>query len=141
MRKLFLTIIVLAVCSITYGQNIDEEIQKNKKEVKAVETEFFITVEKMPSFPGGEEELMKFLAENLEYPQDAREKGIQGKVYVTFIVEADGSVSNVKVLRDIGGGCGDEAARVVKTMPKWEPGKQKGKAVRVQYNLPVKFVL
>ncbi|PKP34305.1 MAG: energy transducer TonB, partial [Bacteroidetes bacterium HGW-Bacteroidetes-15] len=65
----------------------------------------------------------------------------QGTVYVTFVVEPNGSISNVKLLRDIGGGCGTEAIRVVKAMPKWQPGKQRGKAVRVQFNLPVKFIL
>ncbi len=94
-----------------------------------------------PVFPGGEEALYRFLSENIKYPQLAWDNAIQGKVYVTFVVETDGSVSNVRILRDIGGGCGLEAKRVVEMMPKWKPGKQGGKVVRTQYNLPINFVL
>ncbi|MFO7614745.1 MAG: energy transducer TonB [Bacteroidales bacterium] len=101
----------------------------------------FMVVESMPEFPGGEANLYKFLAENIKYPQMAKESGIQGRVFVTFVVERDGSVTDVRVIRGIGGGCDEEAIRVVKNMPKWTPGKQRGKAVRVQYNLPVKFTL
>jgi len=71
----------------------------------------------------------------------ARESGIEGTVYVTFVIERDGSVTDVKILRSIGGGCDDEAIRVVRNMPKWEPGKQRGKPVRVQFNMPIKFTL
>lgn len=103
--------------------------------------EIFNVVETMPEFPGGEQALREFLAANLVYPQEAKEKKIEGRVFVTFVVEADGSISNIKVLRDIGGGCGDEAVRVIKLMPKWKPGAQRGKAVRTQFNLPIKFTL
>jgi len=85
--------------------------------------------------------LMTYLGNNIKYPQLARESNIQGIVYVSFIVEANGSISNVKLARGIGGGCDDEAVRVVKDMPKWNPGKQRGKPVRVQFNLPVRFIL
>ena len=71
----------------------------------------------------------------------ARESGINGRVFVTFVVETDGRVTDIKVLRGIGGGCDEEAVRVVKNMPKWDPGKQRGKPVRVQFNLPIKFTL
>jgi periplasmic protein TonB len=84
---------------------------------------------------------MKFLQDNIKYPQMARESGIQGTVYVTFVVERNGSVTDVKILRGIGGGCDEEAVRVVQNMPKWEPGKQRGKPVRVQFNMPIKFTL
>jgi len=110
-------------------------------EESAEETQIFMVVESMPNFPGGEPALYKYLAENIKYPQMAKESGIQGRVFVTFVVERDGSVTDVRVLRGIGGGCDEEAIRVVKNMPKWTPGKQRGKAVRVQYNLPVKFTL
>lgn len=100
-----------------------------------------VIAEDEPEFPGGVEAMYKFIQENIEYPQLALENNISGKVYVTFVVEEDGSITNPKVLRDIGGGCGQEALRVVKMMPKWKPGKQQGKVVRVQFNLPVKFVL
>ena len=105
------------------------------------ERQIFMVVESMPEFPGGESALYKYLAENIKYPQMAKESGIQGRVFVTFVVERDGSVTDVRVLRGIGGGCDEEAIRVVKGMPKWSPGKQRGKPVRVQYNLPVKFTL
>ena len=77
----------------------------------------------------------------MKYPEEAKEIGIQGKVYVTFVVEVDGSITDVKVLRGIGSGCDDEAVRVVKSMPKWVPGKQRGVPVRVQFNLPINFKL
>ena len=104
-----------------------------------VSNEIFQIVEEMPQFPGGEQKLMEYISENIKYPQNARETGIQGRVFVGFIVEPDGSVSNVKLLRGIGGGCDEEAIRVIKSLPKWEPGKQRGKAVRVAYQLPVFF--
>lgn len=103
--------------------------------------EIFVSVEKMPEFPGGEEKLYKYLRDNLKYPDMATQQNIQGKVYVQFVVEKDGSIANPKVLRDIGGGCGDEALRVVRAMPKWNPGIQRTKKVRVQYTLPVNFQL
>ena len=85
--------------------------------------------------------LKAFIERNLVYPQWAKDNKIEGKVFVTFVVEKDGSISGVKVLRDIGYGCGAEAIRVVMKMPKWKPGKQRGKPVRVQYNLPIVFKL
>ena len=101
----------------------------------------FIIVETMPVFPGGTEKLLKYVAENVRYPQLAREMGIQGRVFVSFIVEKDGSISNVALLRGIGSGCDEEAIRVVKSMPKWNPGIQCGRAVRVSCNLPINFKL
>jgi protein TonB len=116
-------------------------IQEAKKEENVVEMEIFTVVEAMPSFPGGDAARMKFLQDNIKYPQMARESGIQGTVYVTFVVEPNGSVSDVRVLRGIGGGCDEEAVRVIQSMPRWEPGKQRGKPVRVQFNMPIKFTL
>lgn len=110
----------------------EEEIQ---------EEEVFLSVEENPEFPGGPAKLLEYVQKNLKYPMMARESDIQGKVFVGFVVEKDGSISNVKVLRGIGGGCDEEAMRVVKSMPKWKPGKQRGKAVRVSYMLPVNFKL
>ena len=92
-------------------------------------------------FPGGEDALYDFIAKNLKYPQAAKDSNIQGKVFVQFVVEKDGSITNAKVLRDIGGGCGEEALRVVKMMPKWKPGEIRGTKYRVQCTLPVKFEL
>ncbi|MBR4468667.1 MAG: TonB family protein [Bacteroidales bacterium] len=98
-------------------------------------------VEQMPQYSGGEEAMMKYVAENIKYPQAAKDKDISGRVFVSFVVEKDGSVSNVKVVRGIGGGCDEEAARVIKGMPKWKPGMQKGKPVRVNYMMPINFKL
>ncbi len=112
-----------------------------EEEEEVVEEKIFMIVEQAAVFPGGEAKLFKFLSENISYPQLARESGIQGMVYVTFVVEKDGSITDVKILRGIGGGCDEEAIRVVKKMPKWAPGKQRGKPVRSQFRLPVKFKL
>jgi len=101
----------------------------------------FTVVESMPGFPGGDHAIIKYLGNNINYPEMARESGIQGRVFVTFVVEKDGQVSNVKVLRGIGGGCDEEAIRVVQQMPNWIPGKQRNIPVRVQFNLPIRFVL
>ena len=116
-----------------------EIIEEPEEEV--VEEQIFTIVEEMPSFPGGEEELFKYLGKSIKYPQMAADAGISGVVYVTFVVDKDGKVKDAKVLRGIGGGCDEEAIRVVKAMPPWKPGKQRGKAVKVQYNLPIRFTL
>lgn len=106
------------------------------------ENKVFTFVEQMPSFPGGESALMKYLNSHIRYPAVARENGIQGTVVVQFIVGPDGSIRDVKTVgAKKGGGLEDEAIRVVKGMPKWTPGRQNGRAVTVQYNLPVRFVL
>jgi len=97
--------------------------------------------EVMPEFPGGAEALLAYIASNIKYPTYAKEINIQGRVFIEFIVEKDGSVTNATILKDIGYGCGDEAVRVVETLPNWAPGKQGGKNVRVRYRLPVKFKL
>jgi len=106
-----------------------------------VQAEIFTVVEEQPGYPGGEEARISFLQQNIKYPEEAKELGIQGKVFVTFVVEVDGSITDVRVLRGIGGGCDEEAIRVVRSMPKWVPGKQRGVPVRVQFNLPIKFTL
>ena len=110
-------------------------------EAEVAEAEVFMVVEEAPVFPGGEEARTRFLQENIRYPQLARESNIQGTVYVTFVVERNGAINDVRVLRGIGGGCDEEAVRVIRAMPKWMPGKQRGKPVRVQFNMPVKFIL
>ena len=103
--------------------------------------EIFQIVEEMPAFLGGDANLMKYFGDNLKYPQKARENGVQGRVLVNFVVEPNGSITNVKVSSGIGSGCDEEAMRVVKSMPNWKPGKQRGKAVRVSYTIPVSFKL
>lgn len=126
---------------VQQNEVIEEYVAPEIEEEEVVEQEIFQIVEEMPSFPGGEQKLMEYVHKNVKYPQIARESGIKGRVFVSFVVEPDGSVSNVKVLRGIGGGCDEEAMRVVKSMPKWKPGKQRGKAVRVSYMLPINFQL
>ena len=101
----------------------------------------FQVVEVNPEFPGGMEALIKYLSENIKYPEQAKKDKTQGKVYISFVVEKDGSVADAKVLRGIGGGCDEEALRVVNAMPNWTPGKQRNTPVRVQFNLPVAFKL
>ena len=101
----------------------------------------FIIVEQYPEYTGGDEARLTFLRNNIKYPQAAREIGIQGTVYVNFVVEKDGSITQIKIIRGIGGGCDEEAMRVVQMMPKWKPGKQRGKEVRVAYDMPIKFTL
>ena len=112
---------------------------------KAVEEEateeIFVVVEQQPEFPGGMSALMKFLSDNIKYPVIAQENGIQGRVITNFVVERDGSISDVQVVRGQDPSLDREAVRVIKTMPKWTPGQQRGKAVRVRFTLPVVFRL
>ena len=98
-------------------------------------------VEEMPKYPGGEQAMMKYVADNIKYPEEAKDQNIAGRVFVSFIVEKDGSIGEVKVMRGIGGGCDEEAVRVIKAMPKWTPGKVKGEPVRVSYMMPLNFKL
>lgn len=120
--------------TFTPTEAVSENIEKNTETV-------FTVVEESAMFPGGQDELIKYLALNIQYPKQARVRGVEGLVYVSFVVEKDGSLTDIKLLRDIGSGCGQEALRVVKEMPKWRPAKLKGETVRMQFNLPVKFTL
>lgn len=101
----------------------------------------WIVVEIRPEFPGGEQSLMNYLATHLKYPEEAKELGIQGIVYINFVIEKDGSITEVKVMRGIGGGCDEVALQAVREMPRWTPGRQQGNMVRVSFNLPVRFTL
>ena len=101
----------------------------------------FDVVEVMPQFPGGQIAMMKYIMENMKYPKQAMKEGIQGRVTVRFIVEKDGSISDVKPILSVHPLLNKEAVRVVESMPKWTPGKQNGKPVRVRFNLPVMFKL
>ena len=105
------------------------------------ENDIFEVVEQNPSFPGGDAELMKWLQKNLKYPPIAQENGIQGKVYIQFVVNKDGSIVDPKIIRSADTSLDKEAMRVVQAMPKWTPGKQRGKAVRVRFTLPITFRL
>ena len=122
-------------------EEIEEQVIQEDEQEDEKEDEIFVFVEDQPTFPGGDEARIKYLQDNIHYPEMAKESGIQGTVYVTFVVEKDGRISNVKILRGIGGGCDEEAVRIIKNMPKWKPGKQRGRAVRAQFNMPIRFVL
>lgn len=121
--------LVLLIANQTKAQNLNSTSQDK----------VFIAIEQQPKYPGGEQALFKYLAQNIKYPKNARENGISGTVYIQFVVEKDGTIEEVKVLRGIGFGCDEEAIRVVKSMPKWKPGLQRGKPVRVSYNIPINF--
>ena len=105
------------------------------------ETKIFTTVEQMPMYPGGDAALMGYLRDNIKYPTVAAENGVQGRVVVGFVVERDGSITDVNILRGVDPSLDREAMRVVKSMPRWNPGKQNGSAVRVKYQVPVSFRL
>ena len=103
--------------------------------------ELFVVVEQQPEYPGGMDALRTFLTKNLNYPRSAANASISGRVFVSFVVNTDGSLTDVQVLKGIGFGCDEEAIRVIQKMPHWRPGKQSGRAVRVKYNLPIAFAL
>ena len=129
------------------NDEVGGEVLKAKEEIKAPEPpkveeeKVFDVVEQMPSFPGGTTALMKFLNENIHYPVVAQENGVQGRVVVSFVVERDGHITDVQIARSVDPSLDKEAQRVVKSMPKWIPGKQNGSAVRVKFNVPVSFRL
>jgi protein TonB len=115
---------------------------KNDSTLKSEHQEIVYTVvEEMPKYVGGEDELMKYLSKNVVYPLDARKNGVTGRVYVNFVINSEGKVTNAKILRGIGSGCDEEALRIVNGMPAWTPGRQNGKPVSVMYNLPLNFSL
>ena len=124
----------------------NEHGEPNKKEEAsdndaARQGTVFNVVDTMPTFPGGTNEAMKFLSKNIQYPEEARMNGIQGRVFVEFIINKDGSVSDTKVSRSVDPSLDKEAIRVIELMPKWKPGEQKGEIVRVKYTMPVIFRL
>ena len=118
-----------------------KEVIAQPEPPKEEETKVFDVVEQMPSFPGGNSALMQYLSSNIKYPVVAEENGVQGRVVCTFVVERDGSITDVRVIRSVDPSLDKEAVRVVKSMPKWIPGKQNGSAVRVKYTVPVTFRL
>jgi len=134
-KKIFIAVLIAICLNLLNNNKCYSQGNDTKKDLPLT------IVEEMPQFPGGNDALSKFLGDNLKYPKLAREEGISGTVYVSFVVRKDGTITSIKILRGIGGGCDEEVERVVKLMPKWKPGKQKGEAVAVQFNLPVKFTL
>ena len=135
-----LSVGLLGTSQLAVAQQPDT-LRMDTIEKVAEDVEIFGMVEEMPSFPGGEVKLVEYIAKNLNYPQEAIEKGIEGRVFVGFIIDVDGSVTDVKLLRGIGGGCDEEAIRVIKSLPKWRPTKQNGVFSRVSYQIPVNFKL
>lgn len=126
-----------------FEEDAEIEFQEVEVEEEVVEEteEVFLIVEQMPEFPGGDEALRKYLATSVKYPVIAQENGIQGRVFVAFVVDKNGNVTNVRVARPFDPNLDKEAVRVVQSMPKWTPGKQRGKAVKVSYTVPINFVL
>ena len=140
--KIFSFIVFLFLFNSLFAEeNVYLSNNANHLDTIKVDDPVFLAVENQPEFPGGEEALVRFIAMNVKYPPLARENRIEGKVYVSFIVEKDGSVSNIKVLKGVGGSCDEEAKRVVSLFPNFIPGKQNGKLVRVQYFVPINFKL
>ena len=139
----------VAISSVTFDQGSDEgqqvlkqnEVVVEKVEQKEEETKVFEVVEQMPQFPGGDGALMQYLSSHIKYPVVAEENGIQGRVVCTFVVERNGSITDVRVVKSVDPSLDKEAVRVIKGMPNWIPGKQNGSAVRVKYTVPVTFRL
>jgi len=147
-RLRILASILVPALSVSVAAQVDTEEVKDGVVIteqaplpEEAEGVVFTIVEQMPQYPGGQDGMMRYLGSNIKYPEEASEAGIEGVVYVTFVVEKDGAVGEARVLRGIGAGCDEEAVRVVRAMPKWEPGMQRGKPVRVQYNLPIRYKL
>ena len=153
--KLLATLPVLALLLIVNARASAQQVKKTDETVYEFSTKditnikikhvdndsIYQIVEVMPEFPGGVDKMMDYLSKSIKYPEAAKEKGISGRVFLSFVIEKDGAVSDVKVAKGIGKECDDEAVRVVKSMPKWKPGMQKGKPVRVSYMLPIFFKL
>jgi TonB family protein len=153
--KLLATLPVLALLLIVNARASAQQVKKTDETVYEISTKditnvkikkvdndsIYQIVEVMPEFPGGTEKMMDYLSKNIKYPEAAKEKGISGRAFLSFVIEKDGAVSDVKVVKGIGKECDDEALRVVKAMPKWKPGLMKGKPVRVSYMLPIFFKL
>ena len=133
MKKLILMTAMAVFCQMTASAQKTVVSQENQK--------VFDTVEQMPEYPGGMPALIEFLQTNMKYPEDAQKQKVEGRVMVMFVVEKDGSITDVKVARNVFPSLDEEAVRVVNAMPKWTPGKEKGKPVRVQYTLPISFRL
>lgn len=132
MKYLIIFFVLLFSCIYTLGQ---DTITASVKDTVAFISEI------QPEFPGGEAEMRKFISTNMKYPPLAIENGIKGKVMVSFVVEKNGSLSNITIKKGLGYGCDEEVIRVIKAMPPWKPGEQKGKKVRVLMTLPISFNL
>lgn len=132
---------ILIAANSSYAGEKDQSLQEPPPVKKEVTEEIFVVVEEQPEYPGGQEAMMKFLSESIVYPDEAKAKGIQGRVICNFVVMKDGSIDDVNVVRGVDPLLDAEAVRVLKSMPAWKPGKQRGQAVNVRYTLPVVFRL
>jgi periplasmic protein TonB len=134
-----------AISNVTYDKGTDDIAApiatSLKKDVAEDPEKPFVFVEQMPQFPGGEKEMINFIKRNLRYPITAIENGIKGTVTVNFVVGKDGKITQIRIIRGIGGGCDEEAVRILEKMPAWSPGRQAGIPVLVAYSLPFRFVL
>jgi protein TonB len=136
MRRLFKPYSLFAILFMLFAFTLNVNAQEKK-----TDDAVYTVVDSEAQFPGGMDALAKFLAENVRYPQLAQEKEVQGRVMISFIVEKNGTLSDIKAVRDIGAGCGDEGVKVVKRMPKWIPAKKNQENVRQQIYLPISFSL
>ncbi len=136
-RKLLTAAFALTACLVLQS-GVEATAQEKQDSSTSIADKIFTSVEVMPVPPF---DVNRYLAENIVYPDDAKKRGIQGRVVIQFVVDKDGSITNIVVVREIGGGCGLEAMRVVRNMPRWTPGKINGQAVRVYYTLPISFKL
>ena len=133
----YIVILVLFGSLTSYGQETVPLPKTSEQPVEIVEDEIFQIVETQPEFPGGSNKLMQFISYNFRYPEIDTKNGIQGRVYVSFVVEKDGTVSTVEILKSVSKTIDAEAIRVVKLMPNWTPGTQNGNPVRVSFHLPI----
>lgn len=140
MKKQIFLALMASVLMLSSSVNLMATTPENNPTEDKQERVFDV-VEVMPQYPGGIPQMMKFIISNIKYPKDAIKKGMQGAVVVQFVVEPDGSVSNVHVVRSVFPSLDTEAVRMVKAMPKWSPGMQNGKPVRVRFNVPMRFSL
>jgi TonB family protein len=126
---------------VEYTVPINFALNNDSKSQARDNNEVFKIVEDMPEFPGGDEALRKYIAQNVKYPEDAKKEGVQGKVFVLFVVTKDGSVADAKIARGVHPSLDKEAVRVINNLPKWKSGKQRGTAVNVEYTVPINFAL
>ena len=133
MKKLLLMSLMAMLGLTTVNAQKTVVAQKNQQ--------VFDVVEQMPEYPGGMQALFEYLGQNLKYPEDAKEQKVEGRVIAIFVVETDGSISNVEVVKPVFPSLDAEAVRVLSGMPKWKPGMQSGKVVRVKYTVPISFNL
>jgi len=137
MNRIILSVLIALPLSLSSQQTLNGLDSSSATDTSEVEV--FYIVEQMPEFPGGHEAMFRFIMENLEYPEMAKRTGIEGRVLAEFTVDTIGNLTDIGIIRSIGGGCEEETIRVLELMPPWKPGIQKGKAVSVKFHLPLSF--